>query len=218
MTSISKRFTAWLCVLVLPMLAASANAEMRITEYMYGGANGEFVEFTNVGNAPVDMTGYSFDDDSEVPGTVDLSAFGIVAPGESVILTETDAATFRTAWSLCDAVKVIGGNTTNLGRDDEINLFDASRALVDRLKYGDDTLGGPRANGASAWVSAAGLGANNPLDWTLSIVGDGEHSRASTGGDIGSPGTSTRAAVLFTACPATTGHAHHRIHVLGRER
>jgi len=205
MTSISKRFTAWLCVLVLSMLAASASAEMRITEYMYGGANGEFVEFTNVGTAPVDMTGYSFDDDSEVPGTVDLSAFGTVAPGESVILTETNAAMFRTAWSLCDAVKVIGGNTTNLGRDDEINLFDASNALVDRLKYGDDTLGGPRANGASAWVSAAGLGANDSLDWTLSVIGDAEASFVSAGGDIGSPGKSTRATVPFDACPVLAG-------------
>src|SRR6185312_7524044 len=106
-------------------VASSAAAEMRITEYMYSGANGEFIEFTNVGDAPIDMTGWSFDDDSETPGTVDLSAFGTVAAGESVILTETAAADFRTAWSLCDAVKVIGGNTTNLGRDDEINLFDA---------------------------------------------------------------------------------------------
>lgn len=205
MTSISKRFTAWLCVPVLAMLAASVHAEMRITEYMYSGANGEFVEFTNVGAAPVDMTGYSFDDDSETPGTVDLSAFGTVAPGESVILTETEAGAFRSAWSLCDAVKVIGGNTTNLGRDDEINLFDATGQLADRLKYGDDVLGGPRTQNKSAWVSAAGVGANDILDWTLSSAGDGEASFASAGGDIGSPGRSTRATVPFDACPVLAG-------------
>jgi len=197
MTSSPKRFTAWLCVLVLPMFVLSAHAEMRITEYMYGGANGEFIEFTNVGSAPVDMIGYSFDDDSETPGTVSLSAFGTVAAGESVILTETEAGAFRTAWSLCDAVKVIGGNSTNLGRDDEINLFDAAGQLVDRLTYGDDVLGGPRANAKSAWVSADGLGANNILDWTLSAAGDGEGSIASAAGDIGSPGKSTRATVPF---------------------
>jgi hypothetical protein len=204
MTS-SKRFTAWLCVLVLPMFAQSADAEMRITEYMYGGANGEFIEFTNVGTSPVDMTGYSFDDDSEAPHTVDLSAFGTVAPGESVILTETEAGAFRTAWSLCDGVKVIGGSATNLGRDDEINLFDAAGALVDRLRYGDDTLGGPRANNFAAWVSADGVGANNILDWTLAAVGDGEGSTASAAGDIGSPGRSTRATVPFDACPVLEG-------------
>src|SRR5947208_11706689 len=52
MTSISKRFAACLCVLMLSMLPVSASAEMRITEYMYGGANGEFVELTNVGANP----------------------------------------------------------------------------------------------------------------------------------------------------------------------
>ena len=205
MLPISKRFAAWFSVLVLASVALPARAEMRITEYMYSGANGEFIEFTNVGSAPVDMTGWSFDDDSEIAGTVDLSAFGTVAAGESVILTETNAADFRTAWSLCDNVKVIGGNATNLGRDDEINLFDASSQLVDRLKYGDDTLGGPRTQNKSAWVSAAGLGANIIIDWTLSALGDGENSIASTGGDIGSPGRSTRATVPFDACPVLAG-------------
>ena len=83
--------------------------------------------------------------------------------------------------------------------------FDASGALVDRLKYGDDTLGGPRANNFAAWVSADGLGANNILDWTLASAGDAEHSHASTGGDIGSPGESTRATVAFGACPVLEG-------------
>ena len=200
-----KRLAAGIAVLAGFASASPALAEMRITEYMYSGANGEFIEFTNVGAAPVDMSGWSFDDDSAIPHTVDLSAFGTVAPGESVILTETAAADFRTAWSLCDAVKVIGSNTTNLGRDDEINLFDDAGGLVDRLAYGDDSLGGPRTQNKSAWVSADGLGANDILDWTLSAVGDGEGSIASTGGDIGSPGTSTRATVPFDACPVLAG-------------
>ena len=41
---------------------------MRITEFMYSGTNGEFVEFTNVGNAALDLSGWSFDDDSRTPG------------------------------------------------------------------------------------------------------------------------------------------------------
>ena len=195
---------ATLLAALLSFVAAPAIAQMRITEYMYSGGNGEFVEFTNVGATPVDMSGWSFDDSSEVAGSQDLSAYGVVQPGESVILADAGvtAAAFRSAWSLCDAVKVIGGNTNNLGRDDEINLYDASHALVDRLTYGDDTaLGGPRTNGASAWPNAAGLGANLITDWTLSTPGDAEGSIASTGGDIGSPGRSTRASVPFVACP-----------------
>lgn len=195
--------TAALFAALLSFAAAPAVAQMRITEYMYSGSNGEFVEFTNVGATPIDMTGWSFDDSSEVAGSQDLSTYGVVQPGESVLLADAGvtAAAFRSAWSLCDAAKVIGGNTNNLGRDDEINLYDDSHALVDRLTYGDDTaLGGPRANGASAWPSAAGLGANLITDWTLSTLGDAEGSLASAGGDIGSPGRSTRATVAFDPC------------------
>jgi predicted extracellular nuclease len=115
MTAISKRFVACFAALAGFAIASPATAQMRITEYMYSGANGEFVEFTNVGSSSIDMTGWSFDDDSETPGTVDLSAFGSIAAGESVILTETAAADCRTGWSLCDAVKVIGSNTTSAG-------------------------------------------------------------------------------------------------------
>jgi len=176
---------------------------MRITEYMYAGANGEFIEFTNVGNAPVDLAGWSFSDSAEAPGAVDLGAYGTVQAGESVILTETEANAFRTAWNLCEGVKVIGGNTVNLGRADEINIYDASTTLIDRLTYNDQALGGPRTQNASAWVSAAGLGANNVLDWTLSSVGDGEGSFASSGADIGSPGKSSRATVAFDPCIGT---------------
>ncbi|HEU4663859.1 MAG TPA: lamin tail domain-containing protein [Dokdonella sp.] len=201
--TIRSAHAATLLAALLSLAAAPAVAQMRITEYMYSGSNGEFVEFTNVGATPVDMTGWSFDDSSEVAGSQDLSAYGVVQPGQSVILADAGvtAAAFRAAWSLCDAVKVIGGNTNNLGRDDEINLYDAGHALVDRLAYGDDTaLGGPRANGASAWPSASALGANVIADWTLSTVGDAEGSVASSGADIGSPGRSTRATVAFDPC------------------
>ena len=203
----STRFISMFVAFVFATIALPAAAQMRITEYMYGGANGEFIEFTNVGTAAIDMSGWSFDDDSEAAGTVSLSAFGTVAAGESVILTETGAAAFRTAWSLCDAVKVIGGNATNLGRDDEINLFDAGGQLVDRLHYGDDVFapGTIRANGISGKVDAAGLGANDIHHWTLSAAGDGEGSVTSSGGDIGSPGRSTRASVAFDACAPRVG-------------
>jgi hypothetical protein len=179
---------------------------MRITEYMYSGANGEFVEFTNTGNAPVDMTGWSFDDNSNTPGSFSLSGFGTVQPGESVILTEVTAESFRTAWNLCDNLKVVGGLDQNLGRDDIINLYDANGTLVDRLAYGDQNFPGTiRTQNASGWVSAAGLSANDASAWTLSTTGDAEQSYTSTGNDIGSPGHSTRATETFVPCPPIPG-------------
>ncbi|HEY0179888.1 MAG TPA: lamin tail domain-containing protein [Dokdonella sp.] len=181
------------------------SAQMRITEYMYKGNGGEFVEFTNVGSTPIDMTRWSYSDSARQPGQEDLSGYGVVAPGESVILTESPADAFRTQWGLCDAVKVIGDNVHNLGREDEISLYDADGELVDRLAYGDDTVGGPRAQYASAWVAAAGLGRNVATDWTLSTLGDGEGSYASSAGDVGSPGRSTRAGTPFDACAPKAG-------------
>lgn len=177
------------------LYAASAQAAaigVKISEWMYSSASSgpEFIEITNFGPAPVDFNGWSYDDDSRIPGSVSLSAFGEVEPGESVIITETDAATFRTIWSLSLDVKVIGGNTVNIGRNDELNIFDASSALVDRLAYGDQNFPGTiRTQGRSGVpLSAAALGANAPALWTLAAPGDAAGSYTSTQGDVGNPG------------------------------
>lgn len=166
---------------------------MRITEWQYTGGDltSEFIEFTNLGGSPINMTGWSYDDDSRVPGTVSLSAFGVVAPGQSVILCEATAAGFIAAWGL-SGVTVIGGNGTNLGRNDEINLYDNTNALVDRLTYGDQTiLGSIRTNGRSGWPCAQAVGLNNALGWRLSQVSDSQNSFFSSFFDIGSPGQYT---------------------------
>ncbi|MDB5255623.1 MAG: endonuclease [Chitinophagaceae bacterium] len=194
--------------------AATSNAitvagAMRITEFMYNssGTGGEYVEFTNIGGTAVDLSGWSFDDNSRLAGSQSLSAFGTVQPGESVILTELSVATFRTLWNLCATVKVIGGSTNGLGREDEINLYDASNALIDRLTFGDQTYsaGSIRTSGKSGWVSAAGLGKNDITKWTLSGNGDAEVSYSSTTPDIGSPGKSTLATVIFDPCLVVNG-------------
>jgi uncharacterized protein YjiK len=179
---------------------------IQITEYSYSSLNGEFVEFTNTGATPVDMTGYSFDDNSRIAGSFSLSGFGTVKPGESVIITETvDVAAFRTAWGLPATVKVLGGSniakTTGgsdqaLQRADELNLYDASGTLVDRLTYDDATItGSPRTLNVSAYTDPANLGKNDASKWKLSTVGDIQGGKASvlvgtvTATDIGSPGS-----------------------------
>jgi predicted extracellular nuclease len=173
---------------VLSLAASSAQANIVISEWMYSGIGGEYIEFTNTGGLPVDMTGWSFDDDSGLAGTVDLSAFGIVAPGQSVILTETDAATFATDWGLL-GVSIIGDNVVNLGRNDVIHIFDNTNALADRLAYGDQTFPGTiRTQEISGNPLANALGADNPALWVLASNGDSYGSYTSVGGDIGNPG------------------------------
>ncbi len=134
---------AALAALLVLVTGATANAQMRITEWMYGSSLGgdEWIEFTNIGATPVDMTNWSFDDDSELAGSFLLNGLGTIAPGESAIITEGDATTFRSDWGLSASVPVLGGYTNNLGRNDEINLFN-NLTLVDRLTYGDQNFSG----------------------------------------------------------------------------
>ncbi len=198
-------------IVALPATAQAADSpDVRITEWMYNPVNssGEYFELTNLGTSPVSLAGWSFDDDSRVPGTVPLDSLGTLAVGQSAIVTESADATFRTEWSLGADVKILGGNTTNLGRADEINLFDGTDPvanLVDRLTYNDQgtgTVKGPRTQGvAGVPKSAAALGANDASQWQLSSVGDAEGSKASSTGDIGSPGSS-RFAPAAPAAPA----------------
>lgn len=190
----------------LPKHATEANAgsslkpqtggKICITEYMYNpagsGTTGEFVEITNTGDAAVSMTGWSFDDNSRLAGSFSLSGLGTIQPGESAIITEISAANFRTEWSLAASKKVIGGNNQNLGRSDEINIYDASNNLVDRLTYDDQTIPGSiRTNGASGWTTYVNLCTNNIAGWQLSVVGDAQNSYQSSAGNIGNPGSYT---------------------------
>lgn len=210
----------------LTLAAGSASAQIRITEWMYSAAasSGEFVELTNMGAAAVNFANYSFDDDSRLPGVFSLAGFGLVQPGESVVFTESAAADFRLSWGLSASVKVLGGVTNNLGRNDEINIFDGN-TLVDRLTYGDQTFAGTiRTQGTSGRPgSAAAIGANNPALWVFSVVGDVEGSfRSNAGqGDIGSPGFTSftpstavipvpGAALLMTGGLALIGFAARR--------
>ena len=186
--------------LALPATAQAADVpNVKVTEWMYNPVNssGEYIEITNLGATAVSLAGWSFDDDSRTPGTVPLDGLGSLAAGQSAIITESADATFRTDWNLGADVKILASNSTNLGRADEINIFDgpdAAADLVDRLTYNDQgtgTVKGPRTQGvAGIPKSAAALGANDASQWQLAAVGDAEGSWASTTGDIGSPGKS----------------------------
>src|SRR5690349_13640184 len=136
------------------------------------------------------MAGYSFDDDSRTPGTFSLAQLGTLAPGESGLIVESSATAFRTEWGLGATVKIAENNTANLGRADEINIFNGT-TLADRLTYGDQTFAGSIRTAGTSGVptTCLALGANNVGVWVLSAVGDGLGSKASVAGDIGSPGT-----------------------------
>lgn len=177
--------------------AAHAASPVAITEWMYNGV--EFIELTNLGNTAVDMTGWSFDDESNTPGSTSLSAFGLVAAGESVILAEDEVSDFRNFWNLAASVKVIGGNTHNLGRNDQIYIYDASGAVVDSLRFGDSSYvpGSIRAQDISGNPrNLAALNDATSINWVLSSAGDAFGSINSTVGTfVANPG-------VFALAPA----------------
>jgi hypothetical protein len=192
---------------ILFVTGAAAHAQMRITEWMYSGAGGEFVEFTNMGPAAVNMAdSWFYTDSDQGMMDADLAAFGLVQPGESVLITESPAAAFRAVWGLDAAVKIIGENiNSNLSRVDEINLYH-SGMLIDRLTFGDNRVAADPPVGAPATAgsirtqnrsgnptSLAALGANNVFQWALAnTAAQGPDAFGSvtsiTGGDRANPG------------------------------
>ena len=171
---------------------------VKVTEYMYTGNDGEFFELTNTGATPVDLTGWSMDDQSDVPGTLDLSAAGVLAPGQSVIISQSDPATFANDWGLA-GVTILGPNLiAPIGRNDQINIYDAGGVLVERLTYGDEAFpGAPRAQNVTATPCDDALGADDPFGWLLALDGDAMGSTTSLGGDVGNPGV-----FAPTTCPS----------------
>lgn len=184
-----------LAAATLLLAAAHAQANVQITEWMYSGPGGEFIEFTNLGSTPVSFVGWVYSDVARAAtvgaGGFDLSALGTVAPGQSVILTESTVASFRANWGLMASIKVVGGATPNIGRSDEINLFDASGTLVDRFTYSDVNFAGTvRTQDRSGTPSSLADLASSTVTtgWVLSAVGDAYGSYAALGNDIGNPG------------------------------
>ena len=179
------------------VLAASAlstaplAAQVRITEYMYSGAGGEFVELTNLGATAVNLSGWSLDDDSALAGVVDLSPLGILASGQSAVVVEVPTATFEADWGL-SGVPLLQKTAAGFGRNDAIVIFDAAGGLADVLIYGDqDFPGSIRTLDRSGHGCLDTLGTNNIFDWALAASGDVHASYVSAGGDVGSPGTYT---------------------------
>lgn len=183
-----------LCCLAALAAASTSQAAIRITEWTYQAGTGEFVELTNVGYSSIDMTGWSYADEARNAGAFDLSGFGTVAPGESVIFTENVSADdFRLYWSLPSTVKVLAGVSNNLSRNDEVNIYDAASLLVDRLNFGDQEFPGSlrTVEFTGNPASLAVVGADDVTQWVASVEGDSFGSYASLFGDIGNPGVFT---------------------------
>lgn len=193
----SKRLISGAAIVITSLAARSALANVYITEFCSDTGNGEhfeFVEFTNVGYTPVNMTGWSEDDSNATPNQPNhsLSGFGTLSPGQSAIFTEATPANFEAFWgsALPANLPIVGPYTNdNLSTTaDSICLFNASGTLVDRLDY--SLTNGGTADMVTRNCPLSALGQNDNQAWQNSFVGDkfGSFQAAEKPSIVGNPG------------------------------
>ena len=125
------------CVAVAS-LSSIASADIYFTEYLNNTTNGdedtyEWCEIYNAGTTAVDLTGWSFADNTS--GGV-IETFGIIKPGAFMIIAK-NAQAWANTWTPGDvgstAHEWTGENLSNTA--DALNLFDAAGVLQAHLSY-----------------------------------------------------------------------------------
>ena len=175
------------------VMAIPLTYDLAITEIMPGSndpdplVSPDWFEITNYGTTAVDLAGFSWDDDSEVPGTVTFPSV-VVAPGQTVVVWAGVAANkfaFSSTWGLVGSQTVtiissdeMTGSFPSLGQGgDAVVLYDTSATPIEICK--------------AAYVSAvAGFSVEYDTNCTFlgnSVVGQ-RGAYNSLGGDAGSPG------------------------------
>ncbi len=186
-------------VVILLILAgfcftSTANAELAITEIMsqseHIGVAGDWWELTNTGPSSVNLTGYSWDDDSHIAGVV---TFGnvIIGAGESIIILDApsnDTDDWKSVWGLGDNANVydhshFSGTFPGLGSSDGVFLYDSGDVLVTSVEYPSRT-----SRISNEW-------AMNGTFLGLSVVGEnGAYESTDTNTNIASPGYAVQSA------------------------
>lgn len=197
--------------------AAPASAALVITEVMSSSAhsggsnNGDWFELTNTGPSAVDLTGWSWDDNTFTAGSANFGGFTSIAAGQSVIFTEETVgaeASWITNWGLSGVtvVNLGSGVFQGLGAGgDSVAIYNASNTLVTSVTFGAATSGVSfewDASGTSLGVSV--LGENGAFRALL----NGQTTGGGPGVDVGSPGSAVpepTSAVLVAGGLAMTG-------------
>ena len=172
-------------------LALPLSAQLRITEVMPdsnhsdSNANGDWFEITNTGINPVNVSGFSFDDDSATAGSSGSFPSHSLAAGESlIVLNEVSATNFRTLWNLPATFRIITNieisDYQGLGRNgDAVFLYNNFGTLIDSFPFGSATEG----------FTFARFDDGTNVPGNLSIEGLFEsYESDDPSGDIGSPG------------------------------
>lgn len=189
-----------------------AAVKLSVSEIMAGSNstayNADWFEIYNYGDSAVDLSGYSWDDESEIAGTSTFPSV-TVQPGQAIVVLDDVAANkdaFLAEW------KLYAGSVTIVANDELTGSFPSLSQNGDAVFLYD-------ANGAemaSGVYTAATAGFAVEFDTTGTFTGDAvdgtNGAYTSLEGDVGSPGNLTpntgvdEAAVIANIYPnPTTG-------------
>jgi hypothetical protein len=192
-TKVNLPRTLWAAALAALLLAASltSRADLVITEVMSSSshtasaANGDWWELYNSGNSSIDLTGYSWDDNTATPGSADFNHITIGA-GQAIIICQENTGAeqaWKDLWGASDVTVINLGNTVfqNFGSGgDEIHPFAPSSVQIASVSFGTATTGFSfEWDSAGNYQGIAVLGENGAFQATVAAGG---------GPDIASPG------------------------------
>ena len=165
-------------VLALWITAGSlAQAQLAITEVMPSASGPDFWELTNFGTNAIDLSSYTFADNTALPQSLPTQGL-LIAPQESVVFFRSNPVSpvteseFRKMWGLPEGRPVVlSFPKPGLSADrDSVLVFDSQGNLVDHVEFGlalyhfsftsDTTTGAfgalSQAGICGAWVNADG--------------------------------------------------------------
>ncbi|OYP37683.1 lamin tail domain-containing protein [Rhodopirellula sp. MGV] len=195
MTISSKHLIAVLLAATVSFISpTTSQAAIVITEVMAnsahpgsgGTSNADWFEIYNNGTTTIDLTGWSWDDESEEAGTANFGSVTSLAAGQALIVTgepEGTEASWLTDWGN-PTVNLIHRDTfPGLGSGgDGLRLFDNTGALVYSVDFGVATEGVTFAYDSSgSYLGQSAEGVNGAFRATFDGAGG-------AGIDIGSPG------------------------------
>ncbi|MEO0453596.1 MAG: Ig-like domain-containing protein [Verrucomicrobiota bacterium] len=185
------------------------SGDVIISQYYEGSSNNKYIEITNVGSSPVDLTGYTLvrwgnasaeiyktasDGTSEDIDTLDLTPLGTIAVGQTFILANSSAASPVSSAS-ADLIQGFPGALTFNGNDSVV-LYNSSSIsvvnIVDAIGFTNSGNEGAntsfvRVSTSAGWDLASGSNASTFTSiWTEVLTADVDSAGAGTDNELGS--------------------------------
>ena len=193
-----KKFSAILGITLTLLACVRAQAGLVITEVMSssihgsGTNNGDWFELTNNGATAFDLSGFSWDDSTNTPGSSGFGSITSIGAGQSIIFTEETVGTeasWIANWGLSGVTVVHLGSSSFQGLGaggDAVNIYDNLGVFVTGVTFGTATAGFSfewDINGNALGLSV--LGENG----AFRALSNGQTTGNGPGVDIGSPGS-----------------------------